>query len=204
MKQLCIVAAVMGLCMGTVHAQSADANAGASSSSGSNAGALSGSVAGANGNSVFINNSAAANSSVTSNATSVSTVQGTTTQNINYSGTQTLKNVPGIIVSGPASGPCNGFSGGVGIAGPGFGFGGNFSKVDEDCTARETARVAALIGRMDVANAVLDNMAIVKAAMAAKMLETQRPITPGAGVASIDAQYTDPLVRARVGLPPLK
>jgi hypothetical protein len=50
----------------------------------------------------------------------------------------------------------------------GFSVGANASTVDEGCSARETARVAAMIGRMDVANAILDNLPIVQAAMKAK------------------------------------
>lgn len=62
-------------------------------------------------------------------------------QNVNYSGTQTLKNVPSIAMSGPASGPCTGVSGGVSAAGPGFGIGLNGSAVMVDCRLRENTRV---------------------------------------------------------------
>ncbi len=84
--------------------------------------------------------------SVTSTATSNSTQRvinegvATTNQNVHYSGTQTVKNVPGIAMSGPASGPCTGASGGLGVAGPGFGVGLNGSKVDDGCTVRENTR----------------------------------------------------------------
>jgi hypothetical protein len=67
--------------------------------------------------------------------------EGTSTQRVEYSGTQTVKNVPGIAMSGPASGPCTGASGGVGIAGPGWGFGLNGSAVMDDCRIRENTRV---------------------------------------------------------------
>lgn len=67
--------------------------------------------------------------------------EGVSTQNVNYSGTQTLKNVPSIQMSGPASGPCTGVSGGVGISGPGWGFGVNGSAVMDDCRLRENTRV---------------------------------------------------------------
>jgi hypothetical protein len=50
----------------------------------------------------------------------------------------------------------------------GLSIGGNASTVDEGCTARETARVAAMIGRMDIANAVLENLPAVQAALRAK------------------------------------
>jgi hypothetical protein len=67
--------------------------------------------------------------------------EGVSTQNVNYSGTQTLKNVPSIQMSGPASGPCTGQSGGVGISGPGWGLGLNGSAVMDDCRLRENTRV---------------------------------------------------------------
>jgi len=65
----------------------------------------------------------------------------TTNENINYSGTTTVKNVPSIAMSGPASGPCTGASGGLGLAGPGWGLGLNGSAVMVDCRLRENTRV---------------------------------------------------------------
>jgi hypothetical protein len=62
-------------------------------------------------------------------------------ENVAYSGTQTIKNVPGIAMSGPASGPCTGASGGLGLAGPGWGVGINGSAVMVDCRLRENSRV---------------------------------------------------------------
>ena len=91
-----------------------------------------------------------------------------TDSTVTYQGSYKLKNTPDVSVGGPASGPCNGFSGGVGVSVAGFAIGANASTVDEGCSARETARVAAMIGRMDVANAILDNLPIVQAAMKAK------------------------------------
>jgi hypothetical protein len=68
---------------------------------------------------------------------------GTTTSNVNYhhSGSQTVKNVPGIAMSGPASGPCTGVSGGLGLAGPGWGLGLNGAAVEPSCVVRENVRV---------------------------------------------------------------
>jgi hypothetical protein len=65
----------------------------------------------------------------------------TLNENVAYSGTQTIKNVPGIAMSGPASGPCTGASGGIGLAGPGWGVGLNGSAVMVDCRLRENSRV---------------------------------------------------------------
>jgi hypothetical protein len=91
-----------------------------------------------------------------------------TDNNVVYSGSYKLKNTPDVNVGGPASGPCNGFSGGIGVSIAGMAIGANASTVDEGCTARETARVAAMIGRMDIANAVLENLPAVQAALRAK------------------------------------
>ncbi len=93
-----------------------------------------------------------------------------TDSTVTYQGSYKLKNTPDVSVGGPASGPCNGFSGGFGVSMAGFALGANTSTVDEGCSARETARVAAMIGRMDVANAILDNLPIVQAAMKAKAM----------------------------------
>jgi hypothetical protein len=83
----------------------------------------------------------------------------TNTDNVNYSGvidnrasggtynvletrgTTTVKMAPAIAMSGPASGPCTGISGGVGMSGPGWGLGFNGSTVMDDCRLRENTRV---------------------------------------------------------------
>lgn len=91
-----------------------------------------------------------------------------TTSDINYSGSYKLKNTPDVSLGGPASGPCNGFSGGLGVSTPGFAVGANTSTVDRGCEARETARVAAMLGRMDIANAVLENISLVQDAIQAQ------------------------------------
>ena len=91
-----------------------------------------------------------------------------TDNKVSYSGSYKVKNTPDVGIGGPASGPCNGFSAGIGVSVAGFGIGANASSVDEGCTARETARVAAMLGRMDIANAVLENLPAVQAALRAK------------------------------------
>lgn len=68
----------------------------------------------------------------------------TQTTNSHVSGSTTIKNVPGIAMSGPASGPCTGSSGGIGIGGPGFGFGINGAKVEPSCVLRENIRVTGM------------------------------------------------------------
>ncbi len=89
-------------------------------------------------------------------------------QVLKYEGGYKVRNVPSVSLGGPASGVCNGFSGGVGGSGVGFGFAVNTSTVDKGCAQRETARIAAMLGRMDIAHAVLENIDIVKEALASK------------------------------------
>jgi len=132
-------------------AQEAEATAQSQAQSAARAESQSGSVAA--GNVVVIDQSGPTSQTV--NATSTQTVNehytgrvenvqsGTTTNNTNvhYSGKQTLKNVPGIAMSGPASGPCTGVSGGLGLAGPGWGLGLNGASVEPSCVVRENVRV---------------------------------------------------------------
>lgn len=66
---------------------------------------------------------------------------GGTFNQTDISGKQTIKNVPSIAMSGPASGPCTGVSGGLGVAGPGWGFGLNGANVEPTCVVRENVRV---------------------------------------------------------------
>jgi hypothetical protein len=123
-----------------------------------------------------------------------------TTQNVRYSGTQTVKNVPGVVISGPASGPCNGFSAGMGASIPGFGIGANMSKVDEGCEERETARIAALMGRMDLANLVIENTAVVQRALARKQEREAQKRAEVATPATVTVSgQCDPFIKARTG-----
>lgn len=110
-----------------------------------------------------------------------------TDNSVTYGGSYKVKNTPDVNVGGPASGPCNGFSGGIGVSMAGIGIGANASTVDEGCSARETARVAAMIGRMDVANAVLENLPIVQAAMKAKATREALALPPKADAAATTA-----------------
>lgn len=68
-----------------------------------------------------------------------------TTLHYDQSGKINIANVPQVTVTGPASGPCTGRSGGVGVAGVGFGVGANYAEIDTSCTLRENARVLAMI-----------------------------------------------------------
>ncbi len=141
-------------------------------------------------------------------------------QDVHYSGTQTLKNVPGIAMSGPASGPCTGLSGGVGIAGPGFGIGGNMSKVDDGCTVRENTRTLGQVFqslgsddpmKAEARAAMLEGMAALRAMTAKIAADYPAPKTTAAAAANASvaavappsscAGYAgkDPIVKARLG-----
>jgi hypothetical protein len=116
-----------------------------------------------------------------------------TDNTVNYQGSYKIKNTPDVNVGGPASGPCNGFSGGLGVSMAGFSVGANASTVDEGCSARETARVAAMVGRMDIANAILDNLPIVQAAMkaqAAREALSMSPKSPETPATTAPAQWS--------------
>lgn len=141
--------------------------AGAQSQSGSQSGSTSDSRSGALGNVVNIDQRGPVEQTInaTNSSTNTSTLNGHTTEDVNiknsgvveqrssggtmnytrsdvnYSGSQTIKNVPSIAMSGPASGPCTGVSGGIGLSGPGWGLGLNGSTVMDDCRLRENTRV---------------------------------------------------------------
>jgi hypothetical protein len=134
-------------------ASAQEVEATAQSQAQSSAGAAADSRSGAVGNAVYIDQSGPTSQTVNANSTAtvnehytgrVENVQSGTTNNntsVHYSGTQTVKNVPGIAMSGPASGPCTGASGGLGLAGPGWGLGLNGAKVEPTCVVRENVRV---------------------------------------------------------------
>lgn len=217
------------------------------SDSASQSGAQSGSLSGAVGNNVVfntpssqtINNNLSGTTTQNSNSTNSTTLNGNSTENIKYSGTienktsggttnydrtdvhysgsQTIKNVPGIAMSGPASGPCTGASGGLGVAGPGFGVGLNGAKVDDGCTVRENTRVLGQLyqslestnpAKQEAAAALLEGMAIIRN-MNAKIGGGYAP-APAPKVAEAPAavplvtakagEPTDPYIRARMGL----
>jgi hypothetical protein len=123
-----------------------------------------------------------------------------TDNTVKYSGSYKLKNTPDVGIGGPASGPCNGFSASLGFSIAGLGVGGNTSTVDENCTARETARVAAMLGRMDIANAILENLPAVQAALKAKaareIMERPRTEAPGPTPATTSPLREDPKIQA--------
>lgn len=184
MKKSFIVLAML-VAAGVASAQDSTANAASQAGSASQAGASSGSSAAIilNQNvpdTQVVNYTSTGTTTENSNVKYSGTVENrasggytnTENTNVHYSGTQTIKNVPGIAMSGPASGPCTGASGGLGVAGPGFGVGLNGAKVDDGCTVRENTRILGqLFQSLDSANpakaqaqaALMKSMAILEA-----------------------------------------
>lgn len=97
--------------------------------------------------------------------------QGITINNpghIDYSGGYSVKSAPSFALGGPASGPCNGLSAGIAASFMGGGFAANMSQESDRCNAREEARIAALAGRMEIANAIIEEFPAYQAALKAK------------------------------------
>lgn len=135
----------LALMLALAGAQAQETTASSLAGSASQAGAASQSGA-----AIFLDQSIPSEQTINSTQTvnGHSTYTGSTTSkednNVHYSGTQTIKNVPGIAMSGPASGPCTGASGGLGLAGPGWGVGLNGAKVEPSCVLRENIRVTGM------------------------------------------------------------
>lgn len=62
-----------------------------------------------------------------------------------HSGGYSVRSAPPVTVTGPASGPCTGVSGGFGASWMGGGLGINGASVDRNCSLRENARIMAMI-----------------------------------------------------------
>ncbi len=125
-----------------------------------------------------------------------------TTANVKYSGTQTVKNVPSVsgqpLISsndtcmGSASGSANG---------PGFGISLGKTFVDENCKMLKNSRELWNMGMKAAALALMckdpDNReALELTGFVCPQTERERQAK--------SEQYTDPIVRSRLGLPPLK
>jgi hypothetical protein len=136
-------------------------------------------------------------------------------QNVHYSGTQKILSAPPISMSGPASGPCTGTSGGIGVSAPGFGVGLNGAKVDDGCTVRENTRILGqLYQSLDAANpakaeaqaALIEGMTIIRnmnakiggdyaqPAPPPKTAQAPAPVQQTAAV----GESSDPYIRARM------
>lgn len=148
------------------------------------------------------------------NNTGVSNVTFNEASGVHYSGEYKVKNVAPVSIGGPASGPCNGFSGGIGMSAPGWAIGANASTVDYGCEQREAARVAGMLGRMDIANAILEDMEVVKnalknregaqkkaeATVLEQKLATTKPVYRNAAGEIVKYEGTDETVIRRLGL----
>ncbi|WP_082759386.1 hypothetical protein [Burkholderia sp. MSMB617WGS] len=137
-----------------------------------------------------------------------------TTDNVNYSGTQTIKTNPTIQAPGlttTLSDTCMG-SLSIGLSLPGFGATGGTTLVDQACVRRLDAREFRAMGLTDVALALLCQSDANRRAVEATghlCPGTTAPLARSNGAANVEAivvddeKYRDPLVRQRLGLPPL-
>ncbi|HKT64713.1 MAG TPA: chemotaxis protein CheA, partial [Burkholderia sp.] len=135
-------------------------------------------------------------------------------ENVNYSGTQTIKTNPAIQAPGlttTLSDTCMG-SVSVGVSFPGFGATGGTTLVDQACVRRLDAREFRAMGLTDVALALLCQSDANRRAVEATghlCPGTTAPlarsnVAPAAeATVADDVKYRDPLVRSRMGLPPL-
>ena len=135
-------------------------------------------------------------------------------ENVNYSGTQTIKTNPSIQAPGltttlsdtcmePVS---------VGVSFPGFGATGGTTLVDQACVRRLDAREFRAMGLTDVALALLCQSDANRRAVEATghlCPGTTAPLARSNVAPSVEAtvaddvKYRDPIVRDRMGLPPL-
>ncbi|NIF45439.1 chemotaxis protein CheA, partial [Burkholderia sp. Tr-862] len=135
-------------------------------------------------------------------------------ENVNYSGTQTIKTNPAIQAPGlttTLSDTCMG-SVSVGVSFPGFGATGGTTLVDQACVRRLDAREFRAMGLTDVALALLCQSDANRRAVEATghlCPGTTAPLARSNVAPSVEAtvaddvKYRDPIVRNRMGLPPL-
>ncbi|HIA2373966.1 TPA: chemotaxis protein CheA, partial [Burkholderia contaminans] len=205
---------------------STNTNTNTTSSRGGNATSSSG-VRGSGNSSVNVNVTMPSGTSGGSNVTpqSVSSLQSSgapgtnpyntqTSENVNYSGTQTIKTNPSIQAPGlttTLSDTCMG-SVSVGVSFPGFGATGGTTLVDQACVRRLDAREFRAMGLTDVALALLCQSDANRRAVEATghlCPGTTAPlarsnVAPSAeATVADDEKYRDPIVRDRMGLPPL-
>ena len=141
-----------------------------------------------------------------------SSVSGTQTQNIVYSGTQTVKNVPS--VNGPpltsSNDTCMGSASGS-ANGPGFGISVGKTYTDDNCVLLKNSRElwnmgmkAAALARMCMDSINRDSLEMT----GFECPQTTRArkgnlVQPGPNYNYAPPEYADPIIRARLGLPPL-
>jgi hypothetical protein len=142
-----------------------------------------------------------------------SAISGTQTQNVVYSGTQTVKNVPS--VSGPnltsSNDTCMGSASGS-ANGPGFGISIGKTYTDENCVRLKNSRELWNMGMKAASLALMCKDADNREALELTGFECPQTTKARGGSLALQqnvaqplqAQYTDPIVRARLGLPPLE
>lgn len=154
MKRIITAGALMVLAF-SAHAQFAGAGAQAGAISGSGAESASGAAA-------------------ILNQTTTTPAHQTIDQNINTSGTTTLKNVPQVYApSIGTSAPCR-YAVSLGGAVAGFGIAGGAAVNDEECQLREDVRVLAQMGEAVGAMSLMCAKESVRAAMPTKCAEVQK------------------------------
>lgn len=137
-----------------------------------------------------------------------------TISQVDYSGTQTVKTNPAIQAPGlttTLSDTCMG-SISLGVSLPGFGATGGTTLVDQACVRRLDAREFRAMGLTDVALALLCQSDANRRAVEATghlCPGTTAPLAKvdgsdnNTGTVADDVKYRDPIVRSRMGLPPL-
>lgn len=125
-----------------------------------------------------------------------------TTANVKYSGTQTVKNVPS--VSGPpltsSNDTCMGSASGS-VNAPGFGVSLGKTYTDANCVMLKNSRELWNMGMKAAALALMCTDEANRTAL--ELTGYECPQTTKARE-NKNEQYTDPIVRHRLGLPPLK
>jgi hypothetical protein len=132
------------------------------------------------------------------------------TSNIKYSGDQKIRNVPS--VSGPplvsSNDTCMGSTSGS-VNGPGFGVGLGTTWTDDNCVMLKNSRELWNMGMKAASMALMCTDIRTRRALEVtgfncpNHLDGQPKVAATAKSAEVQEQYTDPIIRARLGLPPL-
>ncbi|MBF8177336.1 MAG: histidine kinase [Burkholderiaceae bacterium] len=132
---------------------------------------------------------------------------------VDYGGSYTVKNVPGVLapsLTTTLSDTCMG-SVSLGVSAVGFGLTGGITMVDEACVRRLDSREFRAMGMNDVALALLCQSEANRKAIeatgrscpSAPKQDAANPVQTYSVMQSSADQYTDPIVRKRMGLEPL-
>lgn len=169
---------------------------------GASATAASGSVSGATSTASTGSSTAQQQNSVgVSNTLNFPAPPPTTNANVNYGGDYTVRSAPTVYapsLTNSLSETCLGSASG-GVSGPGFGVTLGKTTTDEGCERRLNAAIMAKLGMTDISFRIMcESKQVFDASKG-----SAHPC-PGAVVGKVkDPQYTDPIIRERLGLPPL-